>query len=73
MSMIAPTALVYVMKFYSAEEQINVGSGEDLSIIDIGRIVARVVGFNGASVNDLTKPDGVARKLMNGDKLKALG
>ncbi len=66
-------ALVHVMKFYSAQEQINVGSGEDLPIIDIARIVARVIGFDGAIVNDLSKPDGIARKLMNGDKLRALG
>ncbi len=66
-------ALVHVLKFYSAEEQINVGSGEDSQIIDIARIVARVVGYDGKIVNDLSKPDGVARKLMSGDKLRALG
>ena len=66
-------ALIHVMKVYSAEEHINVGSGEDLPIIDLARLVAQVTGFEGAIVNDLTKPDGTPRKLMSGDKLKALG
>ena len=66
-------ALVHIMKVYSAEEHINVGSGEDLPIIELARLVARVVGFDGEIVNDLSKPDGTPRKLMSGDKLKTLG
>jgi GDP-L-fucose synthase len=66
-------ALVHIMKVYSEEEHINVGSGEDLPIIELARLVSRVVGFGGEIVNDLSKPDGTPRKLMSGDKLKALG
>ena len=66
-------ALIHIMKTYSAEEHINVGSGEDLPIVDLARIVARVVGFEGEIVHDLSKPDGTPRKLMSGEKLKALG
>jgi GDP-L-fucose synthase len=66
-------ALVHIMKVYSEEEHINVGSGEDLPIIELARLVAAVVGFGGEIVNDLSKPDGTPRKLMSGDKLKALG
>jgi GDP-L-fucose synthase len=66
-------ALVLIMKAYSEEEHINVGSGEDLPIIDLARIVARVVGFEGEITQDLSKPDGTPRKLMSGAKLKALG
>jgi GDP-L-fucose synthase len=66
-------ALVLIMKLYSAEEHINVGSGEDLPISELAQLVARIVGFEGRIVSDLTKPDGTPRKLMSGEKLKALG
>ena len=66
-------ALVFVMQAYSQAEHINVGSGEDMSIIDLARLVAEVVGFDGRIVSDLTKPDGTPRKLMAADKLRALG
>ena len=46
------------MKVYSDAEHINVGSGEDLTIIDLARLVAEVVGFKGEIAHDLSKPDG---------------
>ena len=66
-------ALVHVMKFYSEDEHINVGSGQDLPIIELAHHVARVVGFKGEIDHDLTKPDGTPRKLMSSNKLRALG
>jgi GDP-L-fucose synthase len=66
-------ALVHVLKVYSEHEHINVGSGEDQSIIEVAKLVAAVVGFTGKIEHDLTKPDGTPRKLMSGDKLRALG
>jgi GDP-L-fucose synthase len=66
-------ALVEIMQRYSAEEHINVGSGEDLPVVDLARLVAEVVGFRGEITHDLTKPDGTPRKLMSGAKLAALG
>lgn len=66
-------AIVHILKVYSEDEHINVGSGEDLAIIELARLVARVVGFEGRISNDLTKPDGTPRKLMSGAKLAALG
>ncbi len=66
-------ALVHILKVYSADDHINVGSGEDLQIIELARMVARVVGFDGRIVTDTSKPDGTPRKLMSGDRLKALG
>lgn len=66
-------ALVHIMKTYSDDEHINVGSGADLTIKDLAHLVARVVGFEGQIVFDTTKPDGTPRKLMSGDKLRALG
>jgi GDP-L-fucose synthase len=66
-------ALVEVMKVYSDAEPINIGSGADLTIAELASLVAEVVGFTGQLVLDSSKPDGTPRKLMNGDKLKALG
>jgi GDP-L-fucose synthase len=66
-------ALVHLLKVYSEMEHINVGSGEDVTILELAKIVAAVVGFDGRVVLDKSKPDGTPRKLMSGDKLAALG
>jgi GDP-L-fucose synthase len=66
-------ACVHLMKTYSADTHVNVGSGEDITILDLTRLVSRVVGFEGEIVHDLEKPDGTPRKLMSADKLRSLG
>ena len=66
-------ALVFLLKHYSEAEHINVGSGEDLSILELTHLVCQVVGFTGEIVHDLSKPDGTPRKLMSADKLRGLG
>ncbi len=66
-------ALVHLMKVYSGNDHINVGSGEDLPIEDLARLVMSVVGFDGELTKDLSKPDGTPRKLMSADRLRALG
>lgn len=52
---------------------INVGCGEDISILDLARMVARVTGFDGRITCDPTKPDGTPRKLMDITRLSAMG
>lgn len=66
-------ALVFLLKTYSGNEHVNVGSGEDLTILELTQLVCKVVGFNGSIVHDLSKPDGTPRKLMSADKLRAMG
>jgi GDP-L-fucose synthase len=66
-------ALVHLLKVYSGYEHVNVGSGKDLTIRDLSELIARVVGFSGRIVTDLSKPDGTPRKLMSGARLAALG
>ncbi|MBI1265532.1 MAG: NAD-dependent epimerase/dehydratase family protein [Alphaproteobacteria bacterium] len=66
-------ALVHLMHVHSEPEHVNVGSGEDLTIEALARLVMEVVGFEGALEKDLTKPDGTPRKLMSADRLRALG
>jgi GDP-L-fucose synthase len=66
-------ASVFLMKNYSQEGHVNVGSGEDIAIADAARLVADVVGFEGRLVFDASRPDGTLRKLMSADRLRALG
>ena len=66
-------ACVFLMQRYSGHEHVNVGSGEDISILDLAKLVCEVVGFGGEIRTDPTKPDGTMRKLMSGEKLKAMG
>ena len=52
---------------------INVGSGTDISILELAKLVAKVTGYNGQISTDRTKPDGTMRKLMNVDRLAKMG
>ncbi len=66
-------ALVHIMKLYSGDTHINVGSGAELSVLELARLTARITGFRGEIVQDLSKPDGTPRKLMDSTKLRTLG
>lgn len=66
-------ACVFLMKAYSDALHINVGSGEDIAIIELVRLVMEVVGYDGPIVTDPSKPDGTPRKLMDNARLAALG
>ncbi|MBX9740182.1 MAG: GDP-L-fucose synthase [Beijerinckiaceae bacterium] len=66
-------ALVHLLKNYDGDEHVNVGSGEDIPIIDLVRLVCDIVGFGGEIILDASKPDGTPRKLMSGDRLRAMG
>lgn len=66
-------ACVFLMNHYFADETINVGSGEEVSIRELAEIVKEVVGFAGEIVLDPSKPDGTPRKLLDSTKLHSLG
>jgi len=66
-------ALVHLMKDYSAPETVNVGCGEDLTILEIAQLIADVVGFEGHIVPDPEKPDGTPRKLLSVERLQEAG
>jgi GDP-L-fucose synthase len=66
-------ACVFLLKAYSDDSHVNVGSGTDIAINELARLVCEIVGFAGEIVCDSTKPDGTPRKLMSGDKIAALG
>jgi GDP-L-fucose synthase len=66
-------ALVFLMKHYSGESHINVGTGSDMSIGELAELVARVAGWEGRFEYDRSKPDGMPRKVMDVGRLRALG
>ena len=66
-------ALTFLLKNYSEEEHINVGSEEEISIFELAKLVARIIGFIGEVTRDISKPDGTPRKLMAADKLRQMG
>jgi len=66
-------ASVFLMKNYSEEQFLNVGVGHDISIMDLAKLVAEIVGFEGKILTDPSKPDGTPRKLMDVSRLHALG
>ncbi len=66
-------ACVHLMKTYSDFEHVNVGYGDDLSIMDLTHLVCDVIGFKGKIRLDPTKADGTPRRLMDASKLRALG
>lgn len=66
-------ACVFVMNNYSGEEHINIGTGEEISILELARLVSKTVGYMGNIVCDETKPDGKMRNLIDLSKLTGLG
>ena len=66
-------ACVHLLKHYSQEGHINVGSGSDVSIMELTQLVMEVLDYAGPVVTDPTKPDGTPRKLMDNARLTALG
>ena len=66
-------ALVFLLKEYSDDQHINVGSGDEVSIRELAEIIAKVVGYEAALVFDSSKPDGTPRKLMDSGRLREMG
>ncbi|HEY5238477.1 MAG TPA: GDP-L-fucose synthase [Rhizomicrobium sp.] len=66
-------ACAFLLEQYSDGQIINVGQGEDHSINDIAKAIAKAVEWEGEFKQDLTKPDGTPRKQVNGDRLFAAG
>lgn len=66
-------ACLFLMENYNEAGLVNIGVGEDISILDLAKMVKQIVGFEGDIITDTTKPDGTPRKLMNVSKLTNLG
>ncbi len=65
--------LVFLMKNYSGAQHVNVGTGDEISILDLAHLLKKIVGYEGQLTFDSSKPDGMMRKVMQVDKLAALG
>lgn len=63
----------HLMTLENPPDWINVGYGEDLTILELAKLVAKTIGFVGKIKTDPTKPDGTPRKLMDSSKLRKLG
>ena len=66
-------ALVFLMKRFSGDMQMNVGWGREISIRQLAETIGRIVGFEGKLVFDASKPDGMPRKLLDTTRLSGLG
>lgn len=66
-------AAVFLMKNYSGNETVNVGTGTEYSIQELAEIIKNVVGYKGKITNDITKPDGTPRKLVDSSKIFKMG
>ncbi len=66
-------ACFYLMKNYNEAGLVNIGTGEDIAILDLAKLIQKITGFKGEIQHDLSKPDGTPRKLMDVNKLKAQG
>jgi GDP-L-fucose synthase len=66
-------ALVFLMKNYSAEEHLNVGTGKEMTIRQLAERIAKAAGWGGTFTFDTSKPDGTPRKVMDVSALSALG
>ncbi|MBJ26076.1 MAG: GDP-fucose synthetase [Alphaproteobacteria bacterium] len=66
-------AVIHSLKNYSDFEPLNIGSGKDISIADLSKIIAGVVGFKGKILFDSSMPDGTPRKLLNSERLSQIG
>jgi GDP-L-fucose synthase len=66
-------ACVFLMNNYSDGDIINIGTGEDVSIKELAEMVKKIVGFKGEIINDISKPDGTPRKLLDVLRIHNLG
>lgn len=66
-------ACLFLIKYYSEEQFVNVGVGKDLSITALAELISSIVGFKGKIQFEFTKPDGTPRKLLDTTKLTKLG
>ena len=69
----AADGLVFLAKHYSGHSHVNLGSGKDISIQELAKLICNITGFEGELTWDNSKPDGTPRKLMDNTKINNLG
>lgn len=66
-------AIIHLLKHYSGVEQVNIGTGKDITIKELVTVIKNIIGFNGDMRFDKSRPDGTPRKLLDINKIKSLG
>jgi GDP-L-fucose synthase len=66
-------ALVHLLKFYSGQRHVNIGSGSDVTISELAHAIKDCVSFKGEIFFDRTKPDGTPRKLVDSSFMRSMG
>ena len=66
-------ACVFLMNNYNSYELVNIGSGEEISIKDLAKLISNIVGYKGETIWNTDKPDGTPRKLSDVTKINGLG
>ena len=66
-------ACLFLMQTHNDSGLVNIGVGDDISILNLAQLVKQIVGFEGEIITDTSKPDGTPRKLMDVSKLTNLG
>lgn len=66
-------ACIFLMNNFNSAEIINIGSGEEISVGELAKLISECVGFKGKILLDSTKPDGTPRKMLNSEKIFAMG
>ena len=66
-------AIVFMLENYRDEQVINIGTGEDLSILSLAEIIGSLTGYSGKILWDRSKPDGMLKKCMDVSRMTALG
>ncbi len=66
-------ACIHMLRHYSDDLPLNVGTGKDLTILELTKLVMHVIGYDGPIEHDLAKPDGTPRKLLDVSRLASLG
>lgn len=64
---------IFLLEYYSGYEPVNIGTGEEISILDLSRMIKKIVGFEGEILTDPSKPDGMMRRLCDSTKIQELG
>ena len=64
---------IFLLNHYSGYEPVNIGTGEEVSILELSLMIKRITGFEGEIVTDATKPDGMMRRLCDSSKIHQLG
>ena len=64
---------IFLLENYTGEEPVNIGTGEEITMLDLARLIAKVTGFDGMIETDSTKPDGMPRRICDSTRIRELG